>query len=246
MVPAEKSGESGKGCLSPPRSFNIPESLKLCAPPLETRGGRGVEHLLASRVLVLWACLLRLALWSGRLRAGTFARVWRAHGAHGAHGAYKAGPGRLRGLQPRPQRLRRHARLSRVHAVPFGCPLAAMLGAALQAGGTGQGPVSRTQGQPWRRRSSICNSCSGCARRRSAHQEWDVLSPLPFGCVCVFQRPFGCVCVCVCVRVCVSVCVSVCVRVCVGRCVCVCVRVCVRVGVCVCVCTVPLTRVKDF
>ena len=32
-VPPGGSGEGGKGCLSPPRSFNIPEPLRLCPPP---------------------------------------------------------------------------------------------------------------------------------------------------------------------------------------------------------------------
>ena len=50
--------------MSPSCSFNIPEPLKLCAPPpLETLGGGGRELLLALRVLVLWACSLRLARW---------------------------------------------------------------------------------------------------------------------------------------------------------------------------------------
>ena len=59
--------------------------------------------------------------------------------------------GRLCGLQPCLQRLRRHVRLRRVHAVPFVSPLAAVLGAPLHAGGKGQGPVSCTQGHPRRR-----------------------------------------------------------------------------------------------
>ena len=32
-VPRGGSGEGGKGCLSPPRSFDILEPLRLCPPP---------------------------------------------------------------------------------------------------------------------------------------------------------------------------------------------------------------------
>ena len=62
-----------------------------------------------------------------------------------------ASPRRLRGLQPRLQRSRRHARLCRDHAVPFMSPLATMLGAPLYAGGTWRGPVSRTHGHSQQR-----------------------------------------------------------------------------------------------
>ena len=41
VAPAGRGGESGKGLLSSPCWFNIPEPLKLCAPPLETLGGGG-------------------------------------------------------------------------------------------------------------------------------------------------------------------------------------------------------------
>ena len=64
-IPVGGSRESGRGCLSPPRSFNIPEPLKLCAPPPPQGrlGGEGRGPLLASCVLVLCACSSRLARW---------------------------------------------------------------------------------------------------------------------------------------------------------------------------------------
>ena len=89
---------------------------------------------------------------------GAFVRAWRAQRGLGRrHGA---SPGCLRGQQPRTERLRRHARLRRVHAVPFASPLAAVLGAPLHAGGIRWGPVSRTQGHPRRRCRAACAPAS--------------------------------------------------------------------------------------
>ena len=77
---------------------------------------------------------------------GALAHTWPAPRGLGCrHGARSR---RLRGLQPRPPCLCRHARLRRVHAVLFVSPLVAVLGAPLHAGGTVWGPVSRIEGQP--------------------------------------------------------------------------------------------------
>ena len=44
VVSPRGSGEGEKGCLSPPRSFNMPEPLRLCpAPPGDAWGGGGAE-----------------------------------------------------------------------------------------------------------------------------------------------------------------------------------------------------------
>ena len=48
------------------------------------------------------------------------------------------------------------------------------------ADGTGDPTLATACGVSGNRASSgICNSCSRCTRRRTAHQEWDVLSPVP-------------------------------------------------------------------
>ena len=44
VVSPRGSGEGEKGCLSPPRSFNMPEPLRLCpAPPGDAWGGGGLR-----------------------------------------------------------------------------------------------------------------------------------------------------------------------------------------------------------
>ena len=132
-------------------------------PPLETLGGGGAENSSGRRAYSCSGCARRVSRAGegdcerGRLRAPC--GLGRHHGA---------GPGRLRGLQPRPQRSRRHARLSRVHVVPFVNLLAAVLGAPLHAGGTGRGPVLRTQGHP-RRRCHAARAPASCPMPVTLH-----------------------------------------------------------------------------
>ena len=71
----------------------------------------------------------------------------------------------------------RSSRCTCVAASLFSCTLHSSSAAA---DGTSAPALATACGVSGNRASSgICNSCNRCARRRSAHQEWDVLCPPP-------------------------------------------------------------------